>query len=244
MNVSSVIQQALQLWNYPPMTSLSPESIVNAFNRIALMHQIDLSLTPNAAFNTEVTPPFRFPNATDYEMDISSLVPDLSSITRVESRPAGVTDDAGWLPERIASFDNWNKHNWRGDGTYVAFYSNANGRFMRVNAPPLDTQYRIVYHTLLRKIDTPSDFLEMPPEYESLLVYDLALEFSELIDDTTPEFLMKKASKTTYLTARRAEAMRQADKWRRSQLGNVPTRRRPFNDRTTFAPLRFPRIKR
>jgi hypothetical protein len=73
---------------------------------------------------------------------------------------------------------------------------------------------------------------ELPSIYEPLLVYDLALEFGELIDNLSPEFAAKKTGKMVYLRERRSDAYTRVEKWRRSQKGAAPNRRRAFNDRS------------
>lgn len=228
---ASVIRQALDLWHNPPYTELSVDAITDAGNRVLSQHSLDLDLTPDACFFTQYSDTFSFFEAVLDREVVEVSVDDISRITRVESRDSSSTNDADWQEESVTSFENWNDVMERTDGNYVAFYGLPSELHMVVNRDVSNLTFRIVCKVLNPKLSVITEVIDMPAYYEALLVYDLALEFGELIDNLSPEFTAKKAAKIPSLMLRRKDAHDRLDKWRRSQKGLSVTTRRAFNDR-------------
>lgn len=231
VDLAGVIREALDLWQNPPFTELTPEAIASCASRCVSDRFLDLSLTPDACFLTVKSNTFTFASSTDREVEISDTVGDVSRVDRVESRPISSTSEDDWEEERIASFENWNDIMERTDGNYVAIYGLSPSLKMVVNRDVSTLSFRIVYQSLRDSILTPTSFVRMPVIYRPVLLYDMALEFGELIDNQSPEFAAKKAGKMPYLEGRRADALKRVEKWQRSQRGTSPTTRRAFNDR-------------
>lgn len=217
----------------PGYQELSAETILDAGNRILSQHNLDMDLTPDACFFTGVSETFVFDSSTAREklLDIAAI-DDISRIIRIQSRTAGSTDEDAWTPETQGSYENWDSLVERQDRDFVAFYTSEDGLTMVVARDVSALEFRIVYKVLQDKITSSSAVLGLPSIYEPLLVYDLALEFGELIDNLSPEFAAKKTGKMVYLRERRSDAYNRVEKWRRSQKGAAPNRRRAFNDRS------------
>lgn len=232
MDLATVIRQGLDLWGNPPYTELSAEAILDAGNRVLSQHNLDMDLTPDACFHTDYSEAFTFDSADsrDKLLDIDAI-DDISRILRVESRNTNSTSEDDWQKETTASFENWQDILERSDADYVCFYTTEDGLTMRVGRDVSSLEFRIAYKVLQAKIAAPSQVLALPALYESLLVYDLALEFSQLIDNRSPEFTALKSSKMAFLEGRRADAYNRVERWRRSQRGAGPVKRRAFNDR-------------
>jgi hypothetical protein len=84
--------------------------------------------------------------------------------------------------------------------------------------------------------------VDIPAVYKNLFVYDVALELGEIIDDRSPEFRVVKLDKMRYLQERLRDEDSRMERWRRSQRGKGPNRRRAFNDRSPgihFTPRKF-----
>lgn len=236
MNLAPIIRQSLELWQSPPLTELPPETIVGAVNRCISERFLDLDLTVNACFATAYSSTFQFSASTSRERDITALFPDnLSRILRVESRRSNSTSEDDWAEERHASFENWNDISERSDGDFVAFYGVYPNLTMRVARDVSSLEFRIVYQEMRDKIEAFDDEIELPAVYETALVYDLSLEFAELIDNQSPEFAAKKADKVPYLMGRLQDCLARIEKWRKSQKGSSPTHRRAFSDRSAGA---------
>lgn len=231
MDIARVLRQVLDLWGSPPFTELPPEVLLDCANRCISARFLDLDLTPDACFVTAKSDTFTFASSTAREKDLSAIIDDVSRVSRVESRSSTSTNEDDWEEERVASFENWNDAVERGDGNFVSFYGTPPALTMVVNRDVSAYMFRIVYRQLAENIKTPSEVVDLPSIYEPVLVYDIALEAGELIDNQSPEFMQKKASKMQYLAMRRDDSLKRIDKWRRSQRGTGPTTRRPFNDR-------------
>lgn len=234
INLSSVLRQVLDLWQNPPVTELSDEAFLAAANRCLTQYNIDLDLTPDAAFHTSVSSAFQFADSDAREKDLSGIVNPLtlSRIVRVESRMATSTNEDDWEEETITSFDNWNDVKERGDADFVAIYGRTGALTLVVARDVSRLQFRVVYRAIQDTIATVTT-ISLPPIYEPLLVYDIALEAGELIDDRSPEFHRRKSEKMQYLALRRQGAADRIDAWRLDQKGSSITHRRPFNDRNT-----------
>jgi hypothetical protein len=231
MNLANVFRQALELWQNPPDTELSEETFVNCANRCVTQRGVDLDLTPDACFATVKSNEFQFDGPDSREVSLEGVgITDISRKIRVESRDLTSTNEDDWEEETIASFDNWNDTMER-QGNFVAFYGTTPSILMVVNRDVSDHSFRLVYRQLQPKLASISSVVELPDIYEPVLVYDIALEMGELIDNQSPEFLKKKSDKMPYLIGRLKEAVDRADKWRRSQRGTSVTRRRRFDDR-------------
>lgn len=230
MDFATIFREVLALWQGPSYTELSLEDLLAAGNRSVRKALIDLDLTPDAAFLAVNSVAFMFNSSEDREKDLSMLS-DLSRPFRVESRGLDSTSDDDWEEERIASFENWNDIMERGDGNYVAFRGTPPALTMIVNRDASDLEFRVVYSQQAVEVTGTSDSIALPPLFKPYLVYDIALEVGELIDNQSPEFLRKKDSKMLYLASRKKEAHDQLNKWRRAQKGTSVTTRRAFNDR-------------
>lgn len=229
-----VRREALDLWQNPPVTELPPETVMDAFNRALSRRFLDLDLTPNASFLAQRSKPFTFSSPDAREKNISSIG-DLSRILRVESRALSSVSDDDWIEERITDFENWNDTMERTDGNFVAFYGTPPALTMIVSGDVSAYEFRIVYEQQQAAVTSDTADILLPDNFKPLLVYDLALEFGELIDNQSPEFAVKKKSKMVYLLERQSEAKAQIDRWRKAQKGTSITTRRGFNDRqTTF----------
>lgn len=232
MDLAKAIRQSLEFWNNPPMTELPPETVTNVANRRVSERFLDLDLTPDACFQTAKSDPFTFDSVDARECPIGTFISDISRVSRVESRGNTSTSEDDWEEERVVSFENWNDVMERTDGNYCAFYGGPNeARMLVVNRDVSDLEFRIVYKQLQTRIETTQDLVDLPDICETLLVYDMALEFSELIDNQSPEFIAKKRDKMAYLADRLEETLRRFEKWRRSQKGTSIVTRRAFNDR-------------
>jgi hypothetical protein len=228
MNLGEIYRQVLDLWNNPPYTELSPETLLACANRRITKQSIDLGLTPNAGFFLAISSAFTIDG---YSKDLSGVIQDISRPLRVESRSAGSTGDNDWTEQRHVSFENWNDVGERGDGDFIAFYGIPPALTISTQTDGSNTEYRVIYQRLADKATSTSSLLDLPNVYEPFLVYDIALEAGELIDNQSPEFQKKKESKMVYLFNRKVEAEEQVDKWRKSQKGSSVTTRRAFNDR-------------
>jgi hypothetical protein len=234
LDLATVIRAALDLWQNPPFTELSPEAILACGNRTLMQFGLDLDLTADACFMTTKSKAFTFADSTTREKTIESTVDDISRILRVESRSSTSTSEDDWEEESHTSFENWNDVEERNDKPFCAFYGLTPALTMVVARDVSDLEFRIVYQVLRTKINAPDEILDLPDIYEPLLTYDMALEFSEMIDNNSAEFMAKKATKTMFLAGRKADALKRIDKWRRSQKGTSITTRRAFNDRQTI----------
>ncbi len=241
MDIAVINRQALDLWNNPPDTELSPEAQLDCANRCITQLMLDLDLTPNSGFLLEKSSEFQFDGADDREKDLSGVIQDISRPVRVESRAADSVNDDDWTEERHTSFENWNDTVERLDGQFIAFYGLPPALKMVVARDVSNTVFRVIYQRLTDKITSTSILLDLPSIYEPLLVYDFALEFGELIDNESEAFQAKKARKMVYLLERRKDAASKIDRWRKSQRGVSVTHRRPFNDRQTVIGGNLPR---
>lgn len=233
MDLAKAIRQSLEFWNNPPLTELPPETVTNVANRCVSERFLDLDLTPDACFLTVKSNSFSFGSIAAREYPLSFL-DDISRVVRVESRSIGSSTDDDWEEERVSSFENWNDITERGDGNYCAFYGAPDNLTLVVNRDVSNLEFRIIYKQLQSRIETPSDLVSLPDVCETLLVFDMALEYGELIDNQSPEFLAKKRDKMPYLAGRRDDAMKRFEKWRRNQRGLSVTTRRSFSDRQDF----------
>lgn len=222
----------LALWQNPADTELSEEDFISCANRVITQRGLDLDLTPDAAFSTVKSKVFNFASSESRERALANVIDDVSRVIRVESRTAGSTSEDDWGEESRTSYDNWNEITERGDGDFVTFYSNADGLNIVVARDVANLEFRIEYRQLRDKIITPTQLIDLPAIYEPVLVYDIALEVGELIDNQSDEFRKKKADKMSYLLGRLQDTEKRVDKWRRSQLGAKTTHRRAFNDRS------------
>jgi hypothetical protein len=233
MDLASIFRQSLELWQNPAETELPEETFINIANRCLTQRNIDLDLTPDACFFTIKSDTFTFADSTSREADLEDLglADDISRITRVESRSQDSTSEDDWTEETMASFDNWNDVMERGDDNFCAVYGTHPNLKLVVNRDVSDLEFRLVHRVMQTKITTTDTVLEIPAIYEPVLIYDIALEMGEVIDNNSPEFMKKKAAKMPYLEARLKDTIERIDKWRRSQTGTSVTRRRAFNDR-------------
>ncbi len=242
MDIAPIIRQSLALWQNPAFNELSPEDVVASANRCFMRHSLDLDLTPDAAFYTAVSEPFSFSSNDEREKLIEDEgIDDVSRIVRVESRSSTSTSPDDWSEESLASFDNWSDILER-DGDFVTFYSGDDGLVMVVPRDVTSLEFRIIYRRLRERLEAFGDSVDIPSIYEPLFVYDIALDFGETIDNLSPEFASKKATKMPFLQLRRQDELARIERWQRSQKGNSPTYRRAFNDRRIgprIGPRRF-----
>lgn len=234
MDLAGIFRQALELWQNPPDTEISEETLINIANRCATQRNLDLDLTPDACFYTRKSDSFQFADSDAREYDLTNFFHsglDASRITRVESRSQDSTSEDDWTEETKASYDDWNDILLRNDRNYCAIYGTHPALTIVTNRDVSDLDFRLVYRTLQTKIATTDEVLSIPDIYEPVLVYDIALEMGETIDNLSPEFLTKKAAKMPYLEARLKDTIARIDKWRRSQRGTSVTHRRSFRDR-------------
>lgn len=238
MEILKVIRQTLDIWQNPPLTELPEETLIDALNRVLTRHNLDLELTPDAAFHTEVSKPFTFADSTSREKNLVGILGDNSRIRRVESRLRTSTSEDDWEEETIVSFDNWNDVRERGDNEFVAFYGMTPNLTMAVARDVSQLEFRVVYRKLQDRIEAIADELEWPSIYEPLIVYDLALEVSELIDNRSEDFMNRKGQKIQFLLQRQIDSYNKVEQWRKSQMGNSVTQRRAFNDRRMDAEWR------
>lgn len=231
MQTSRIISQALDLWQNPALTELSIDAIVDSTNRCFSRHSIDLDLTADIAFYTAKSDVFTFPDTDAREIVLAGIpIDDISRIIRVESRGDTSTNEDDWEEVVLASYDNWNEIQDR-YGDFVSFYRGSEGIVMVTNRDGSRIDYRIVYHALRDRIEAPDAVADIPSAYENLFVYDLGLEFAELIDNRSPEFQQLKRTKMPFLMQRYQDEFERMEKWRRNQRGSGITHRRAFDDR-------------
>lgn len=232
MDLATVFRQSLDLWQNPPDTELSEEAFLGCANRVITQRGLDLDLTADAAFSTVTSETFYFDSADSREHSLADVMDDISRIVRVESRMLNSTNEDDWGEETRTSYDNWNEIVERGDGDFVTFFSNEDGHSIVVARDVSNLEFRIVYRKLRDKIVTLGEIVDLPSIYEPVLVYDIALEMGEIIDNQSDEFRKKKGDKMPYLLGRLQDAEKRIEKWRKSQLGAKTTHRRAFNNRS------------
>jgi hypothetical protein len=231
MNIAPIIRQSLDLWNNPSFTELSVDAIVDSANRCFSRHSLDLDLTSDAAFYSARSDIFTFPDADTREIILSGIpLDDVSRIIRVEVRGDNSTREDDWGSVNVVSYDSWDEALDR-YGDSVAFYSSSDGLVMVSNRDGSRLDYRIVYKALRNAITAPDAVADIPGVYENLFVYDLALEFGEMIDNRSAEFANIKKTKMPYLMDRLRDEYDRIEKWRKNQKQSGPTYRRAFNDR-------------
>jgi hypothetical protein len=234
MDAATIFRQALELWQNPPETELPEETFINIANRCLKQREIDLDLTPDACFFTGKSKVFQFADADAREYDLVEIIsddPPISRVVRVESRNTDSTNEDDWEEETQASYDNWADTLERGDGNFCAIYGTHPSLTLVINRDVSNLDFRLVYRQIQDKITTTDQMLSLPSIYEAVLVYDIALEMGEVIDNNSPEFRQKKADKMPYLKGRLQDTIDRIEKWRRAQRGTSVTRRRAFNDR-------------
>jgi hypothetical protein len=231
MNLTSIFRQALEYWDNPSDQELPRETFINSANRCLRQRGLDLELTSDACFFTQKSDTFQFSGPDARETDLSWLDPAPSRIVRVESRGLGSNSEDDWEEETRASHDNWNDIMERGDDNYCAVYGNTPNLTLVTNRDVSALEFRVVYRSMQPNIASLTDPLSVPSIYESVLVYDIALDIGELISNDSPEFKQMKSTKMPYLQGRLEDAIDRIDKWRRSQHGTSVKRRRSFSDR-------------
>lgn len=235
MDIAKVIRQALAFWGNPSMAELPPETVVEAVNRAFQRHAVDLDLAPDAAFYSATSSPVTL-TATEREKLLDGIT-DLSRVIAVESRPVASANADHWERQTIRSFDHWDTAELAIGGYAVALRRTVAGLVLVVPENVSAISFRIVYRALRPRIAETDATANLPDAYEGLMVYDLALELGEIIDDRSPEFRARKTDKMRYLLGRVSEESDRAERWRRAQNGGGPKRRRAFNDRGLHGPL-------
>lgn len=232
LDFGTLVREVGDLWQSPAMTELPLEVLLGICNRSVRQVLIDLDLTPEAAFLAVRSAQFSITNPDTREKDLSFL-DSLSRPERLESRSNISTSDDDWTEVVITSFENWNDIMERADNDYAAFYGTPPALRMIVNRDFSNEVFRLVYTAQAVDVTGTTDSVALPDSYKPFLVYDIALECGEAIDNLSPEFQAKKRTKMPYLAQKRAEAKAQMDRWRRSQRGSSVSQRRSFSDRNT-----------
>lgn len=231
MDIGTINRQALDLWNFPSYTELTLDSQIECANRRIQEVFLELDLTPEASFLAAKSTVFTFASSTAREKTLSSDAPNCSRVLRVESRAVTSNNEDDWEEERRSSYENWDDTVRRTDGNFCAIYGLPPALTLVVSRDVSALEFRVIYQTMQGREDSTTKTLILPPIFETFFVYDIALEFGEMIDNRSDDFRKKKAEKMAYLLQRRQDAWKKIEKWRRSQKGLSTTTRRPFNDR-------------
>jgi hypothetical protein len=231
MDLAAVIRQSLSLWHNPSFTELPAEDVVSAANRCFMRHSLELDLTLDAVFYNATSASVAFADADAREIVLADeSIDDISRIERVESRPVLSTNDDEWEPEIVSTYGKWPDSD-----ADITFYSGPDGLVMVTGRDRSSSVFRIIYRALRETITEFDAVVDIPGVYESVFVYDLALEMGELIDNRSPEWQALKKSKMQFLLTRFADESDRVEKWRRRQHPGGVIHRKAFNDRrTTF----------
>lgn len=237
---AQVLREALDIWQNPPYTELSRDAQVDAANRCIQQRYLDMGMAPASGMRLVTSDAFTFPAGTNTRIcGLSTFIDDTDqflSISRVEYRSATSTYEDDWQEVVLSSYENWSDVMRRNDALFccVVGPEDADGDgLLRVSFDPTNFSFRCVYKTQPDTTRVDGQIEMLPDAFRALLVYDVAIEFGELIDNQSPEFQTKKATKMKYLLLRQQDTLARFDKWRRSQRGQSVATRRAFNDRGT-----------
>jgi hypothetical protein len=228
IDLGRVLRQVNDIWNNPPYTELSDDTFLDCANRRITQRMLDLNLTPGAGMMLKKSPPFTFSGSV---RDMSGLMPDGLRILRLEFRASGSTSDLDWQSVAVMNEEDWPDALERGDKDCCAFYGTPPNLKLELAFEPGDSAFRAVYQVAGAQIDDlTASAVDLPNYFEPVLVYDIALECGELIDNQSDEFAKKKSTKMPYLARMLQDSLTRFDHWRMSQGGRKGSRR-PFNDR-------------
>lgn len=227
----AIIREVYEIWHNPSTSRLTPQSVVNALNRVFAQRKLDLGLS-GGNFLVKISNQFTVSESTR-EINLKDIIQQnsLLAIVRVEvaKTVSNITEDS-WGEVLNGNFADWTSV-YESSEPYYSIIGSPTKSKLRFNFKTTNKTFRLWYENA----DYDDGDYDLPDLFRPLLVYDTALETGLLIDDRSDEFQRVLRSKTPLLIERQSEALKRFKRWLTSRKSNAVQTRKKFNNRANNA---------